>query len=270
MSKPVQKQGQPREVLRAFFRLVALSSVITVGLGSALLAQPPIHINFNGDEVGKTPVGWISRNGNPEEVYTVRVEGTRRFLHADARRTGVQLGREKKWSLKELPVMEWIWRPVLFPLSSDERKKASDDSVLAVYVLFGRPPFVSAIKYVWSDTLPVGTCFDSPFHGKTKMVILENGRSSLGKWTAERRDVLADYQKFFGNGEAPEATGIALLTDSDNTNSHSIGDYGDITIMAADPGSSPQKFSVNSFNVPDPSSRHKGRARLLRTSRFWT
>jgi hypothetical protein len=270
MGKAVQERLWPPRSMQVFFQLVTLSFVIIVSLGSSAFAQPPIHITFDGDEEGRTPVGWISRNGSPEGVYTVKAEGTKKFLHADARRTGVQLGREKKWSPKELPVIEWNWRPVLFPLSSDERKKASDDSVLAVYVLFGRPPFVSAIKYVWSDTLPVGMCFDSPFYGKTKMLIVENGRSSSGKWTTERRDILADYHRLFGNGEAPEATGIAVLTDSDNTNSHSIGDYGDITITASDSASSAQKISPSSFRLPGSSNHHRARTRSTKTSIFWT
>jgi hypothetical protein len=241
-----------------------------VALVPAASAQPPIHVTFDNDEVGKVPAGWIPHNGNPEEIYSVRVEGTKKYLHADARGTGVQLGHELKWSLKELPVVAWTWRPVLFPVSSDERRKAGDDSVLAVYVLFGRLPFVSAIKYVWSDTLPVGMVLDSPFYGGTKMIVVENGRSLTGKWTTERRDVLADYHRLFGNGDAPEAAGIAVLTDADNTNSHSIGDYGDLTIMAAESTSSSQKISATHPQSPTSSFRCRARARSARAARFWT
>jgi hypothetical protein len=198
-------------------------------------AQPAIRISFSRDETGKPPSGWISRNGGPEQVYSVQVEGPDKYLHADARGIGVQLGHEQRFSLKEFPVMEWRWRAVLFPSHSDERKKSGDDSVLGLYVLFGRLPFFSAIKYIWSDTLPVGTTLDSPFSSRTKLVVVESGRALAGAWVEEKHDVLADYRRLFGNQEPPEVTGIAILTDGDNTNSHAIGDYGEISILR-DPG----------------------------------
>jgi hypothetical protein len=54
----------------------------------------------------------------------------------------------------------------------------------------------------------------------------------IGKWVTEERNVLADYRSIFGEGEKnPAAKGIALLTDSDNTNTRAVGDYGGITIF---------------------------------------
>jgi len=100
-----------------------------------------------------------------------------------------------------------------------------------VYVVFGGWPIPSSIKYVWSDTLPVGETFDSPHSSKTKVVVVRSGRSMIGKWVTEERNVLADYRGLFGEGENnPTAKGIALLTDSDNTNTRAVGDYSDITI----------------------------------------
>ncbi len=53
-----------------------------------------------------------------------------------------------------------------------------------------------------------------------------------GRWVTEERNVLADYRSLFGEGEKnPAAKGIALLTDSDNTNTRAVGDYGEITIF---------------------------------------
>jgi len=64
------------------------------------------------------------------------------------------------------------------------------------------------------------------------MVVLESGEALAGKWVIERRDVLADYHRLFGDPEnAPVARGIAILTDADNTASRASGDYGDIDIL---------------------------------------
>jgi hypothetical protein len=63
----------------------------------------------------------------------------------------------------------------------------------------------------------------------------------MGTWVQEKRDVLFDYQQLFGEGEKnPVATGIGILTDSDNTNSHAIGDYAEIQALPATGEKSPR------------------------------
>ncbi len=211
--------------------LVALSLVLCVPWSCPALAQSAIHISFEGFEMGEPPPGWVSRNGNIGDVYTVQEEGGKKFLHADARGTAVQIGFEAKWSLKEHPLLEWQWRALILPDKGDEMKKATNDSVLGLYVVFGRQPFIKTVKYVWSTTLPVGLSLESPFSSRTRMIVLESGDAFMGKWVSERRDVLADYRRLFGKDDAPVTRGIAILTDADNTASRACGDYGDIDIL---------------------------------------
>ena len=210
--------------------LVALSLVLCVPWSCPALAQSVIHITFEGLEVGKPPPGWVSRNGNIGDVYTVQEEGGKKFLHADARGTAVQIGFEAKWPLKEHPSLEWQWRALILPDKGDEMKKATNDSVLGLYVVFGRQPFIKTVKYVWSTTLPIGLSLESPFSSRTRMIVLESGDALLGKWVSEKRDVLADYRRLFGKDDPPVTRGIAILTDADNTASRASGDYGDIDI----------------------------------------
>lgn len=197
-----------------------------------LSAETLIGLNFEGDEVGKFPSAWSSRDKeNMVKTYTVQAEGGNKFLRADSRGTSIQIGYEKKWELKEFPILRWRWRAQTFPEGTNEREKSGNDNVLAVYVVFGGWPIPSSLKYVWSDTLPVGETFDSPHSSKTKVVVVRSGRSMIGKWVTEERNVLADYRSLFGEGEKNVTVkGIALLTDSDNTNTRAVGDYGDITI----------------------------------------
>jgi len=198
-------------------------------------AGQPVHVTFQADEVGKPPHGWVSKNKDHGQVYSVHVEGERRYLRADAQDASVQLGYEKQWPLGEYPVLQWQWRAVLFPANSDERKKAGADSVLGLYVVFGRWPFIKSIKYIWSDTLPVGESFNSPFSSRARIVVIRSGRTLAGTWVTERRDVLSDYRRFFDHHATPVARGIAVLTDSDNTHSQAVGDYADIESLAPVP-----------------------------------
>jgi hypothetical protein len=142
----------------------------------------------------------------------------------------VQISYEKKWDIKDYPILRWSWRAVIFPTGSNEQIKTGADSVLGVYVVLSGLPSVKAIKYLWSDTLPIGTAFNSPYSSGTKIIVVQSGRALTGTWVNEERNVLSDYERFFGKGEKhPVAQGIAILTDSDNTNSRAVGDYAHIS-----------------------------------------
>jgi hypothetical protein len=200
----------------------------------ALFAQSLFTLNFENDAVGKIPAGWSSRDKEDMgRVYSVQVEDGHRFLHADAKGISVQIGFEKAWGLGEFPILRWRWRARVFPEGSNEREKGGNDSILSVYVVLGGWPVPSSMKYIWSDTLPVGTTIDSPHSSKTKIFVVRSGRSQAGKWLTEERNVLADYRSLFGKGEKnPSARGILLLTDSDNTMTRAVGDYDEITAAA--------------------------------------
>jgi hypothetical protein len=221
-------------LIAAKFVLILLLA-LTASATQTLPPQSPIYITFQADEVGKFPSGWISRDGNNVlKIYAVHAEGEKKFLHADARDAAVQVGTEHSWALKDLPVLQWQWRAVLFPEGTNEREKSRNDCVLGIYVIFGHLPFISAIKYIWSDTLPAGTTFNSPLSNGTKVMVIRSGRALTGTWLTEKRDVLSDYKQLFGEKEKnPVATGIGILTDSDNTKTHAIGDYAYIQVLAS-------------------------------------
>jgi hypothetical protein len=215
--------------------VLILLVALTVSAAQPLPPKLPIHITFQTDEVGKFPSGWTSMDGNAAaKIYSVKTEGEHTFLHADAPAMAVQVGTEHSWALKDLPVLQWQWRAILFPDNTNERDKNRNDSVLAVYVAFGHLPFINTIKYVWSDTIPVGTTFTSPTASNTKIIVIRSGRVQINTWVTEKRDVFSDYKQLFGEKEKnPVATGIIILTDSDNTNTHAIGDYGSIQILGS-------------------------------------
>jgi Protein of unknown function (DUF3047) len=207
-------------------------AVLLIFCAQSVCAQSPTGITFEGDEVGRIPSGWVSENQkNMAKVYSVQAEGEEKFLHADATNLSVQISYERKWDTKDYPILRWRWRAVIFPVGSNEQIKSGNDSVLGLYVVFSGFPSVTAIKYVWSDTLPVGTAFDSPYSSGTKIIVVRSGRALAGTWVTEERNVLSDYEQSFGKEEKhPVARAIAILTDSDNTHSRAVGDYADISM----------------------------------------
>jgi hypothetical protein len=182
--------------------------------------------DFSTATVGQFPAGWKPRKDEGTDVYSVREEGGVRFLRAESKGHGIQAAREiESWDLAKYPVLAWSWRPRHFPKGADERT-GKNDSVLAVYMLVPHSQIrgPKAVKYIWSERVPVGTALKSN-SDLTQVRVLRSGSANADKWTEERVNVLADYRKRFGESGTPKPAGIAVLTDSDDTESTASGDY---------------------------------------------
>ncbi len=73
----------------------------------------------------------------------------------------------------------------------------------------------------------MGTIVSNPFTSRIKMIIVESGAEKLNQWVSEERNVYEDYLKAFGE-EPLMISGVAIMTDTDNTGESAIAYYGDI------------------------------------------
>ncbi|GAB5559497.1 MAG: DUF3047 domain-containing protein [Synoicihabitans sp.] len=157
-------------------------------------------------------------------VVTGRAQDANRAL---ARRIEVELPTELRLS--------WEWR-VRSQLTGeiDERTKAGDDFAARVFVVFETsviPTRTRAINYVWSAQEPVGSVFPSPYTRRVAHIVLRNAGSIADPtaWLSESRDVLADYQQFFG--EPPSVvTAVAIMVDTDNTDGYAEADFRELIL----------------------------------------
>ena len=205
--------------------------LVIVLLAAALLAEPAdaeqcVTVeNFSKGKVGQFPSDWKLRKDDGREVYSIREMDGLRFLHAIAKGLGIQAARQYEWDPKAYPMLAWSWRPVEFPTGSDERQPKTNDSAVSVYAVFPHSPMsVKSLKYIWSAVVPVGTRLSSS-GGLTQVLVIRNGTGRKGSWMEERVNIFEDYKKLFNETETPKASGIAVLTDSDDTKSTAQGDY---------------------------------------------
>jgi Protein of unknown function (DUF3047) len=214
-------------------RLALLALVATAGLTVASAVPPAASTDcivlddFSQATVGQFPSGWEVRSDEGKEVYRVREEGGRRYLAAVSKGLGIQAAREtKQWDLTTHPVLAWSWRPREFPRGGDERVAGTNDSALAVYlgVPHSRVRGPKAVKYVWSEKVPVGTRLSSNA-GLTQVRVLQSGRPSTDGWVDEHVNVRDEWKAAFKASETPRPGGIAVLTDADDTKSSAAGDY---------------------------------------------
>lgn len=149
--------------------------------------------------------------------------------------------------------LTWRWRVDVLNSAVNLRVKEGDDSALKVCALWDLPlenvPFVerqilrvarsktaealpaATVCYVWDAHLAEGTELDSPFTHRLRYVVLRSG-DKPGQWSSEKRDIAADFLKFFGNESAtlPPLIGIAVGADADNTHGRSVGFVADLVL----------------------------------------
>jgi hypothetical protein len=85
----------------------------------------------------------------------------------------------------------------------------------------------ATLMYVWSNHHAVDSVIVNPRTDRVRKWVLESGSKHLKQWRHYQRDIRADFETAFG--EPPGAlVALAIMTDSDNTQSHVRAWYGDI------------------------------------------
>ena len=217
----------------AFLALVlSLVGVAQVSGQTALQENEILLENFEQYPPQAFPDNWKVRGDENEArvIYRVAEENGNHFLHARAENQGVQIGLTKTFPPKQFPILQWRWRAKQFPPGANEQVLKANDSAAGVYVVFDSTLVPRAIKYVWSSSLPVGAHLTSPVYWRAKIVVLESGSISGEGWRKESVNFYEDYKQLFGD-EPGEVKGVALLTDSDTTETVAEADYDDFTLF---------------------------------------
>ena len=170
------------------------------------------------------PPGWEKQNwGSPKYDFTIVDLDGRRVLHLKSNDEGSTISKavKGKVDLRKTPILEWSWKPVVLPQGGNSCKKELDDQAAQIFVAWRRFPELvrsRVIGYVWDSTQPAGTICKSEKTSTVTYVVLRSGADELGKWITERRNVVEDFRKIYG--EAPDnPSAISLGIDSDDTRS---------------------------------------------------
>ncbi len=178
--------------------------------------------------------GWSTKSFSGKTSYTLQGAPRKQYLLADSQGTASAYYRKIRIDLWKTPVLHWRWRKLKTPGVTDERTKDGDDFAARVYVVHSGGLFfwkTLAINYVWSKSQPPDTVWDNPFAGSNaKMVSLRDAQADDG-WHSESRNVYQDFKQLHGK-EFRYIDGVAIMTDSDNSRSSAVAEYGDIYFSA--------------------------------------
>lgn len=216
-------------------RVRLLGATALLALAATAWAAEVVIENWKEYPVGSRgiPKGWKEQSwGRPNyELFSI-VEGSGRALHMKSRGDSSSIAREITGTvnLKVTPILEWSWMMVELPRGGDSRRAATDDQAAQLYVIWRRFPEMlrsRVIGYVWDSTAPAGEIVKSQKAGTVTYVIVRSGPAELGTWITERRNVVDDFTKIYG--EAPDdPNAIAVAIDSDDTKSQAESYMGPI------------------------------------------
>ena len=95
--------------------------------------------------------------------------------------------------------------------------------------LTGEKPPYATLMYVWDAKAPVGTVIINPRSDRIRKIVVDSGPGQLRRWREHHRDLAADFRMAFGEPPGPLQS-VALMTDSDNTQSQATSWYGPVNV----------------------------------------
>ena len=203
-------------------------------------------------EGGDFPSGWKSltfKKIKQHTKYELVNDGGTVVVKAESKSSSSGLIKNVRINPEKYSVVSWRWKATNVYEKGDMAKKEGDDYPARIYITFEYDPSklsffekiifkaakliygeytpVRAINYIWESKAPEGTMLPNSYTDRVMMIVVESGKTNLNTWVQEERNIFADYKKAFGQ-DPPFISGVAIMTDTDNTKESAITYYGDI------------------------------------------
>ncbi|MGI9310080.1 MAG: DUF3047 domain-containing protein [bacterium] len=243
--------------------VAAAFAAVAVLLGTAALAAEAPAVLVVGEfsaarAGGALPSGWKPLTFDKIEAHTaytlVESDGAV-VLQADSRDASSGVTREIAIDPNRHPIVEWRWKIANVLDGGDVTRKSGDDYPARLYItfaydrakvgwfakakyeaarlLYGQYPPLGALNYIWASQAATGTVTPNPYTERVQMIVLQSGAEKVGQWVGESRNIRDDYRAAFGH-DAPMISGVAVMTDTDNTHESARAWFGDIVFKAAE------------------------------------
>ena len=181
---------------------------------------------FNTLKVGKKYKG--------ETTWTLGSNEKGNFIKAEAEGKGSGLGKEIKIDLLKTPFINITWKVEKDLSGIVENSKKGHDYAARVFVIkkTGSTPLSNrAINYVFSSNNEVGKNWPSPYTKKSIDYVLSTTQENLDTWVTVKANVKEDFMRLHGIN-VEDISGVAIMTDTDNSKLKAISYYQDIYFSA--------------------------------------
>ena len=190
--------------------------------------------------------------GKAPSRYRYAYTDARHALLAQAESSASLLRQKRQVPASQLGQVRFSWKVPALIANADMALRDADDSPVRLLLVFdgdrsrfsmkdamlselaqtltGEPMPYATLMYVWCNKRAPGSVIINPRTDRIRKLVVESGTAHLNQWRDYERQIAADFEQAFG--EPPgNLLGIGLMTDTDNTRSHSQAWYGPVTLV---------------------------------------
>lgn len=232
-------------------------SIATATLADKEIADTIIAGSFStAHDLSRLPENWEPlefKDIDSHTSYQLVRENDKTVIKADSKASSSGITRKMTVNPLDHPFLSWSWKVTNIYEKGDVSTRDGDDYPARIYITFaydadkvdfwdrvkyntiklfyGEYPPINAINYIWASKASKELITPNPYTDKVQMIVVESGDDRLNTWVTMKRNIAEDYRKAFGE-EPPVISGIALMTDSDNTGESATAWYGDIVFTS--------------------------------------
>ncbi len=189
--------------------------------------------DFTDEELKSLKVRKV-RGADNKTIYTIGNNENGNYLIAKANNAASGLGKEIKINLNLTPIINITWKVERNLDGIKENTKKGHDFAGRVFVIkkTGATPLSNrAVNYVFSSNNSVGKNWPSPYTKKSIDNVLSTTKEHMNEWVTVKANVKKDFKKLH-DLDVNEIDGIAIMTDTDNSNMTAITYYQNIYFSA--------------------------------------
>ena len=152
------------------------------------------------------------------------------YIKAEAEGKGSGLGKELTIDLSKTPFINITWKVEKDLPGIIENSKKGHDYAARVFVIKKTGSTVlsnRAINYVFSSNNSIDENWPSPYTKKSIDYVLSTTKKNSNEWVTVKANVKEHFKKLH-NIDVNELTGVAIMTDTDNSKLKAISYYQNI------------------------------------------
>ena len=195
-----------------------------------VLAEKIYVFDFTEDEFKTLKVKKIKG----ETTWRLDSNEKGNYIKAEAEGKGSGLGKKVKIDLSKTPFINITWKVEKDLSGINEKTKKGHDYAARVFVIKKTGSTMlsnRAINYVFSSNQNVDENWLSPYTKKSVDYVLSTTKKNLDTWVTVKANV-KDHFKKFHDLDVVDLTGVAIMTDTDNSKLKAVSYYQNIYFSA--------------------------------------
>jgi hypothetical protein len=208
------------------FRKILFFLIFTQLFSYVSLAETVKVFDFTEEELKTLKVKKVKG----ETSWTLGSNEKGSYIKAEAEGKGSGLGKELTINLSKTPFINITWKVEKDLSGIIENSKKGHDYAARVFVIkkTGSTALSNrAINYVFSSNNSIDENWPSPYTKKSIDYVLSTTKKNNNEWVTVKANVKEHFKKLH-NIDVNELTGVAIMTDTDNSKLKAISYYQNI------------------------------------------